>query len=166
VSRADELAGAYRAAAEFDCEVFAERWASGREYTVAILHGEALPLVRIDAAKSFYDYQAKYFSDETRYVCPCGLDDEIEMAYREKALTAFRAVGAAGWGRVDFMLGTDDTPLFLEVNTVPGMTSHSLVPMAAQVAGMDFDELVWRILETSMGAVTGHLARTEAIGAC
>jgi D-alanine-D-alanine ligase len=127
---------------------------TGREYTVAVLQGEALPLVRIDAANTFYDYEAKYFSDQTRYVCPCELSAECEREWGEIALRAFSAVGASGWGRVDFMLGEAGEPLLLEVNTVPGMTSHSLVPMAASVAGIDFGELVWRVLETSVLAMT------------
>jgi D-alanine-D-alanine ligase len=108
-----------------------------------------LPLIRIEAASVFYDYQAKYHSDETRYFCPCGLDEESEIRFRALALRAFNALAASGWGRVDFMLDTDGRAMFLEVNTVPGMTSHSLVPMAAKVAGLSFDELVWRVLETS-----------------
>ena len=130
--------------------MLAERWVTGCEYTVAVLQGEALPLVRIDAANTFYDYEAKYFSDQTRYVCPCDLSPEREREWCEMALRAFSAVGASGWGRADFMLGESDEPLLLEVNTVPGMTSHSLLPMAANAAGIDFAELVWRILETSL----------------
>jgi len=158
VEQEEELAAAYATAARYGCEVLAERWVTGREYTVAILQGEALPLVRIDAANTFYDYEAKYFSDQTRYVCPCELNAECEREWGEIALRAFSAVGASGWGRVDFMLGEAGEPLLLEVNTVPGMTSHSLVPMAASAAGIDFAELVWRVLETS---VSGLAARDE-----
>lgn len=161
----EELHAAFDSAASFRCEVFAEQWVHGREYTVAVLQDQALPLVRIDAANTFYDYQAKYFSDETGYVCPSGLTDTQEQAFGHQALAAFAAVGATGWGRVDFMMGPDDRPLWLEVNTVPGMTSHSLVPMAAQVAGMEFGDLVWRILETSRVAATTVSGRTEASGA-
>ncbi len=150
VERAGDLAAAFVSAAQFHCEVFAERWVHGREYTAAVLQGEALPLVRIDAANTFYDYQAKYFSDETGYVCPSGLSDQQERDFGAQALAAFAAIGADGWGRVDFMLDDSGIPLWLEVNTVPGMTSHSLVPMAAAGTGIDFPELVWRILETSM----------------
>ena len=150
VEHEDELAIAYAAAAQFNCEVFAERWVTGREYTVAVLQGEALPLVRIDAANTFYDYEAKYFSDQTRYVCPCDVSEERARQWGDMALRAFFAVGASGWGRVDFMLGETGEPLLLEVNTIPGMTAHSLVPMAASAAGIDFGELVWRVLETSM----------------
>ena len=113
---------------------------------------QVLPLIRIDADKNFYDYEAKYFSDATNYICPCGLPDSRERQYSEMAHAAFRAVGGSGWGRVDFMVDEQDRALLLEVNTVPGMTSHSLVPMAAAEAGIDFDELVWRILETSFHA--------------
>jgi len=162
VERREELATAYATAARYGCEVLAERWVTGREYTVTVLQGEALPLVRIDAANTFYDYEAKYFSDRTRYVCPCGADPEREREWGELALRAFRTVGASGWGRVDFMLGAAEEPLLLEVNTVPGMTAHSLVPMAASAAGIDFDELVWRILETSMSRPVAGGARPEA----
>jgi D-alanine-D-alanine ligase len=166
VSRADELPAAFESAAQFDCEIFAEQWVTGPEYTVAILDRQPLPLVRIDAANTFYDYQAKYFSDDTRYICPCGLNPEQERDFGEMALSAFDAVGAKGWGRVDFMLDDRDLPLFLEVNTVPGMTSHSLVPMAARAVGVEFDELVWRILETSFRNSKSSVGVTEAIGAC
>jgi D-alanine-D-alanine ligase len=149
VQRAEDLAHAFAAAARFGGEVFAEEWVDGAEYTAAILHDRALPLIRIEAQAVFYDYQAKYFSDQTRYLCPCGLGPETEKRFAGVAAAAFDAVGAAGWGRVDFMVGGDGVPKVLEVNTTPGMTSHSLVPMAAAAAGVGFDELVWRILETS-----------------
>jgi len=162
VEQEDELAAAYATAARYGCEVLAERWVTGREYTVAVLQGEALPLVRIDAANTFYDFEAKYFSDQTRYVCPCGISPEREREWGEMALRAFSVVGASGWGRVDFMLGEADEPLLPEVNTVPGMTAHSLVPMAASAAGIDFGELVWRILETSVSRSVVTDARLEA----
>ncbi len=149
VQRAEDLAHAFAAAGRFGGEVFAEEWIEGAEYTAAILHDRALPLIRIEAKAVFYDYQAKYFSDETRYVCPCGLPAGTERRFAALAWAAFDAVAGSGWGRVDFMVGADGTASFLEINTVPGMTSHSLVPMAAAAAGMDFDTLVWRILETS-----------------
>ena len=149
VERAEDLPLAFAAAARFGGEVFAERWIAGDEYTAAILHERVLPLIRIEAKAVFYDYQAKYFSDETRYVCPCGLAPSTEEKFAALARGAFNALGAAGWGRVDFMVGADGQPQILEVNTIPGMTSHSLVPMAAAAAGIGFDELVWRILETS-----------------
>ncbi len=149
VDDADGLPAAYSAAAACNSRVFAERWVTGGEYTAAILHDEVLPLIRIDAGEGFYDYDAKYFSDATRYICPCELPAAEEAEYGQLALDAFRAVGASGWGRVDFMLDASGAPCLLEVNTVPGMTSHSLVPMAAAQAGISLDALVWQILETS-----------------
>jgi D-alanine-D-alanine ligase len=150
VERAEELPAAWRTAAKSGGEIIAEAWVNGPEYTASILHDEVLPLIRIDTSNTFYDYQAKYFSDETRYICPCGLPPEREAEYAQLALKVFLAAGAAGWGRVDFMVDEKSgQPLFLELNTVPGMTSHSLVPMAANQAGIDFGGLVWRILETS-----------------
>jgi len=149
VQRAEDLPHAFATAARFGGEVFAEEWVAGAEYTAAILHDRVLPLIRIESRAIFYDYQAKYFSDETRYVCPCGLPAATERRFADVALAAFDAVGASGWGRVDIMVGPDGVPKVLEVNTIPGMTSHSLVPMAAAAAGIDFDELAWRVLETS-----------------
>jgi D-alanine-D-alanine ligase len=149
VQRAEDLAHAYAAAARFGGEVFVEEWIEGAEYTAAVLHDRVLPLIRIEAKAVFYDYQAKYFSDDTRYVCPCGLAPDTEKRFAAVAAAAFEAVGASGWGRVDFIVGADGTPNVLEINTIPGMTSHSLVPMAAAAAGVCFDELAWRVLETS-----------------
>ncbi|BAU47277.1 D-alanine-D-alanine ligase [Sulfurifustis variabilis] len=149
VTRAEDLPAAYHKAAERDRLVLAEEFVSGAEVTVAILQDTALPLVRVEAAGGFYDYEAKYFSDETRYYCPSGLPAAQERAIQEQALQAYRAVGCEGWGRVDAMLDAGGNPCFLEVNTSPGMTGHSLVPMAAREAGITFDELVLRILETA-----------------
>ena len=149
VDNAADLPVAWRAAAALDPVVIAERWMTGGEFTVGILQGEALPAIRIETPRTFYDYQAKYFADDTRYLIPCGLPHSAESAMQRAALDTFAAVGAAGWGRVDFVTGEDGKPLLLEINTVPGMTSHSLVPMAARAVGIDFPELVWRILETS-----------------
>lgn len=149
VGSAEELPAAWRAAAALDPVVIAERWITGGEYTVGVLQGEALPAIRIETPRTFYDYQAKYFADDTRYLIPCGLPDAGERALRQAALSTFAAVGASGWGRVDFVMGADAVPLLLEINTVPGMTGHSLVPMAAAAAGIDFAELTWRVLETS-----------------
>lgn len=149
VESATDLAAAWRAAAALDPVVIAERWIVGREFTVAILQGEALPAIAIETPRSFYDYQAKYHADDTRYLIPCGLPAPEEAAMQQAALTTFAATGASGWGRVDFVMGADNRPMLLEINTVPGMTSHSLVPMAAAAAGIDFGELAWRILETS-----------------
>lgn len=146
----DELERAWQTAAEFDALVLAERWIDGPEYTCAILGTEALPLIRLETPHAFYDFEAKYQANSTRYHCPCGLDAETEAALQRLSLDAFIASGAHGWGRVDLMVDHTGQPFLLEINTVPGMTDHSLVPMAARVAGMDFDTLVWRILETSL----------------
>jgi D-alanine-D-alanine ligase len=149
VENATDLPAAYEAAARIESSVFAEGWISGREYTVAVLQGRALPAIRIETPRTFYDYEAKYFRDDTRYFCPCGLSVPAEQHLANLAVAAFDAVGAGGWGRADFMMDTTGRPLLLEVNTIPGMTDHSLVPMAARATGIDFDELAWRVLETS-----------------
>jgi D-alanine-D-alanine ligase len=149
VASAAELPAAWRAASALDPVVIAERWLPGGEYTVAVLQGEALPAIRIETPRAFYDYQAKYFADDTRYLIPCGLAADAESAIRDAALATFAATGAAGWGRVDFVADAAGRAFLLEINTVPGMTGHSLVPMAARAAGIDFPELAWRILETS-----------------
>jgi D-alanine-D-alanine ligase len=149
VERAADLAAAYAAAAELENLVFAEPWLPGKEYTVAILQDEALPSIRIETPKTFYDYEAKYFRDDTRYFCPSGLAQGPEAHLRNLALAAFEATGACGWGRADFVMDAAGRPMLLEINTIPGMTSHSLVPMAARAVGIDFEELVWRVLETS-----------------
>jgi len=146
----DQLAAAWRDAAKYDALVLAERWISGPEYTCAVLDGEALPIIRLETPNAFYDYEAKYLADTTNYICPCGLSNQDERRFRAICVEAFDAVGASGWGRVDFMLDGHEEPFLLEVNTVPGMTDHSLVPMAAKVHGLDFDALVWRILESSL----------------
>jgi len=153
VEKAGDLPTAYEAAARIDSSVLAEAWIAGREYTVAVLQGRALPAIRIETPRTFYDYEAKYFRDDTRYFCPCGLSVPAEQHLANLAVAAFDAVGAGGWGRADFMMDTTGRPLLLEVNTVPGMTDHSLVPMAARAAGIDFDELVWRVLETSFARI-------------
>ncbi len=149
VERAADLPAAFAAAAQLETLVFAEPWIPGKEYTVAILQDQALPAIRIETPKTFYDYEAKYFRDDTRYYCPSGLPAAAEAHMASLALAAFAAVGACGWGRADFMLDAQAKPQLLEINTIPGMTSHSLVPMAARAVGFDFDELVWRVLETS-----------------
>ncbi len=163
IDRAEELEPAWRAALRLDAVVFVERCVIGTEYTVAILQGEALPSIRIETARGFYDYQAKYLRDDTRYHCPSGLSAPAEQHLSRLALAAFDACGAEGWGRADFMLDRTGRPLLLEINTVPGLTSHSLVPMAARAAGVEFDELVWRVLETSLVRVPeGEAADVEA----
>jgi D-alanine-D-alanine ligase len=149
VERASDLPAAYQAAATLEASVFAEPWITGKEYTVAVLQGRALPAIRIETPQTFYDYEAKYFRDDTRYFCPSGLSGPAEQHLAALALAAFDAVGASGWGRADFMADASGRPLLLEVNTIPGMTGHSLVPMAARAVDIDFDELVWRVLETS-----------------
>jgi D-alanine-D-alanine ligase len=143
-----------------------ETCVEGGEFTVAILQGEALPTIRIETPRVFYDYRAKYQSDRTEYICPGTSSAAEEARYAELALEAFDELGCSGWGRVDFMTGSDGQPLVLEINTVPGMTSHSLVPMAARQAGIEFDELCWRILETSVvRVVTEKQAEVAVNGA-
>jgi D-alanine-D-alanine ligase len=149
VERAQDLAAAYAAAAQFETLVFAEPWLTGAEYTVSILQDAALPSIRIETPRTFYDYDAKYFRTDTRYFCPSGLSASAEAHLAQLALAAFEACGASGWGRADFMMDAAARPQLLEINTIPGMTSHSLVPMAAQAVGIDFAELCWRVLETS-----------------
>ena len=152
VFAADELQAAVDLALSFGGPALAERCIVGDESTVAILQGQALPSIRIETPRVFYDYRAKYESDNTRYFCPGTDDPKLEQRFHDLASGAFNVLGCSGWGRVDFMTGSDGEPQVLEVNTIPGMTSHSLVPMAAKVAGIDFAELCWRILETSMSA--------------
>jgi D-alanine-D-alanine ligase len=153
VEDADSLADAWRAARSYDALVLAERWIQGAEYTCAVLGREALPMIRLETPHAFYDFDAKYRADSTRYLCPCGLSETEESRLQQLALDAFEATGASGWGRVDLMVDDGGRPFLLEINTVPGMTDHSLVPMAARTAGLDFDTLVWRILETSLERV-------------
>lgn len=149
VDSAAQLPAAYAAAAATDELVFAEPWLKGPEYTVGILQGAALPAIRIETPNTFYDYEAKYLRNDTQYHCPAGLSLEAERHMAALARGAFAAAAGEGWGRVDFMMDATGRPLLLEINTVPGMTDHSLVPMAAAAAGIDFDTLVWRVLETS-----------------
>ncbi len=150
VDTIDQLEAAWEQARLVDDRVIAERCIQGIELTVGVLGEEALPTIRLETPRTFYDYEAKYLSDTTRYLCPCGLDGQIERRLQEQSLAAFRLLDCSGWGRVDLMLDANGNPYFLEVNTVPGMTDHSLVPMAARAAGIEFDELVLRILETSL----------------
>ncbi len=149
VTRSQEMHEAYRKAAHHDPMVLAEEFIAGAEVTASILGDQALPLIRIEAPGGSYDYHAKYFSDETRYHCPSGLPDAQENSIRELALRAFRILGCRSWGRIDVMIDARGKPFLLEANTVPGMTGHSLVPMAAKAAGIGFDDLVLRILETA-----------------
>ncbi len=152
ISRANDgaqLQQAFVHASKFDKDVIAERFVDGPEYTVAILGDTVLPAVGMRASNEFYDYQAKYFSDETQYFCPSDLGSEDEKNLASLAMQAYQAVGCEGWGRVDVMRDSGGVFWLLEVNTVPGMTDHSLVPMAAKQAGINFDELVLEILATS-----------------
>ena len=148
----EELACARELAACYDQQVMAERWIRGREYTISILDGEVLPVIELVSANAFYDFEAKYTSEETRYLCPCDLDANASRELQMLALRAHDAIGCKGWGRVDAMRDQAGRFWLLEINTVPGMTSHSLVPMAAKARGMDFDELVLRILQSSLSA--------------
>jgi len=145
----NELKAAWEMAAKYDDKVIAERFIDGAELTCAIIGDRALPLIRIETDREFYDYEAKYILDSTRYLCPCGLPAAQEREIQDLARRAFEELACSGWGRVDFMLDKAGRAYTLEVNTVPGMTDHSLVPKAAKQAGLDFDELVLRILETA-----------------
>jgi len=151
---AEELEKAWRDAAATDSSeqiaVIAEPLLPGPEYTVAILDGQLLPSIRIESNAEFYDYQAKYFSDQTQYLCPSELSEQREQELQQLCLQAFDSVGCRGWGRVDVMVDAQGQYQLLEVNTVPGMTSHSLVPMAAKAAGLSFDQLVEKVLEVSL----------------
>jgi D-alanine-D-alanine ligase len=150
VKAAEDLAGAYHKAAECSSVVIAEQWVAGAEYTAGIVAGQSLPLIRLEVPGEFYDYEAKYVSDDTRYHCPCGLDAADEQAMLQLARQAFDAVGGRGWGRVDMMRDQQGKAWLIEVNTNPGMTDHSLIPMGARAVGMDFNALVVRILETTL----------------
>lgn len=150
VAAAEELEAAVALAREYGDWVIIEAGISGKEYFAGVLDRMTLPLIRIETPRAFYDYEAKYESDETRYFCPCGLSEGQEAELRTRSLEAFDVLGASGWGRVDFLLDAAGKAWFLEVNTTPGMTDHSLVPQAAAALGIGFDELVWRILETSL----------------
>ncbi|WP_197019197.1 D-alanine--D-alanine ligase [Thioalkalivibrio sp. HK1] len=154
VSKVRDVAGLERAvmtAKAFDDRIIAESWIGEAEYTAAILEGCVLPLIRLETPHDFYDYEAKYTTGAgTRYFCPSGLDDRTEAEFGRLALDAFTVLGASGWGRVDFVCDRKGAPFFLDVNTIPGMTGHSLVPRAARAIKVGYDDLVWRILETSV----------------
>jgi D-alanine-D-alanine ligase len=147
----EELVKALQIAADYCCDVYAEAWVMGKEYTVAVLNGVALPVIRLETPNAFYDYEAKYQSTTTQYHCPCGLDEQQEQKLQQLAITACDVIGIKGWARVDVFIDVAGQTQLIEVNTVPGMTDHSLVPMAAKQAGIDFETLVWRILATSLG---------------
>ncbi|MDD2914050.1 MAG: D-alanine--D-alanine ligase [Gallionella sp.] len=147
VKASGELQQAYREAAKHDKLVIAESFVGGGEYTAAILGEQALPVIKIESVNEFYDYEAKYLRDDTRYLCPCGLTAEQEAEMQRLAKQAFALIGGQGWGRVDFLMSETGKPYLLEINTSPGMTDHSLVPMAARQAGISFEQLVVRVLE-------------------
>jgi D-alanine-D-alanine ligase len=149
VKRVEDVMPAYAEAAKYDDLVLAERFIEGKEVNFPILGDQVLPSIHIEPATEFYDYQAKYFRDDTRYHCP-GLPEDDERRMHELVLRAFRVLGCGGWGRMDVFVTPDRKVFFLEMNTVPGMTDHSLMPMGARKAGIDFDELVWRILQLSV----------------
>ncbi|WP_009205483.1 D-alanine--D-alanine ligase [Sulfuricella denitrificans] len=142
-----DLRAAFELAARYDDLVIAEQFVGGGEYTVAILGSEVLPVIKIEPANEFYDYEAKYLRDDTRYLCPCGLSAEQESEIQRLAKQGYAIIGGAGWGRVDFLLDAAGKPYLLEANTSPGMTDHSLVPMAARAAGLSFEDLVIKVLE-------------------
>lgn len=148
----DELIAALTTAQQFNCDVYAEQWVQGSEYTVGVLNGEALPVIRLQTPNEFYDFEAKYRANTTQYHCPCGLSAERERQLQALAEQACRGLNIKGWARVDVFIDDNDQSQLIEVNTVPGMTDHSLVPMAAKAAGISFEQLVWRILETSLVA--------------
>jgi D-alanine-D-alanine ligase len=148
----DEIDEAVELALGFGGCALAEQCIVGEEITVAVLQGEALPSIRIETPRVFYDYRAKYESEKTNYICPGTEDADLEKRYRDIAISAFAELGCIGWGRVDFMRAKDGEPQVLEVNTIPGMTSHSLAPISAKAAGLSFSELCWRVLETSVSA--------------
>ncbi len=152
VTEPDQLVAAIDKALAYDPTVLVEQMIEGREYTAAILGERVLPLIRLETEREFYDYEAKYESGDTRYRCPSDLDEKSEARLAGLCLEAFQVLGTSGWGRVDLMLDNDDQAWLLEVNTTPGMTDQSLMPMAARAAGIEFEELVWRILETSLNA--------------
>jgi D-alanine-D-alanine ligase len=144
---AGKLEEAYRLAAKYDRVVIAEQFIDGIELTCAILGERALPLIKLETPRDFYDYEAKYLADDTRYIVPCGLPARKEQELQELCLAAFRSLGCLGWGRVDLMLNRRGRPFLLEVNTSPGMTDHSLVPMAARAVGVSYEDLCVKILE-------------------
>lgn len=149
VSNESDLHEAFGRAQEHDKDILIERWIEGEEYTCTILKDQALPVIRLKTPNDFYDFQAKYESGETQYLCPCGLNEQDEKELQSLSLEAFRAAGCKGWGRVDAMRDKNGKFWLLEVNTVPGMTDHSLVPMAGKAAGMDLADLVLNILEVT-----------------
>tara|TARA_R110002050_G_scaffold57423_3_gene128862 strand:+ start:13906 stop:14841 length:936 start_codon:yes stop_codon:yes gene_type:complete len=151
VKTAAELAAAIKLATQFDSEVIAERWIVGQEFTVGILGDMAFPVIELKTPHEFYDFNAKYQANTTQYLCPCNLNEQDEQECQQLALKAFKALRMSGWGRIDFMRDEVGRFYLLEANSIPGMTDHSLVPMAAKQAGFSFADLVWKILENSVG---------------
>nr|WP_281167304.1 D-alanine--D-alanine ligase [Thiomicrorhabdus arctica] len=149
VASKTELVDAVVFAQQYDSEILIEQWITGREYTVGVLNNKPLPLIELRTTHDFYDFEAKYQSNDTQYICPCDLDSETQQKIQSLVLQAFNVLGAKGWGRVDLMLDESNQPWLIELNSVPGMTDHSLVPMAARAAGLSFEELVLDILQTS-----------------
>lgn len=146
----ESLKQAVEFAQKYDAEVLIEQWITGREYTGAVLNNKALPLIELKTTHDFYDFDAKYKSNDTQYICPCGLDSEVEDEIQDLVLQAFHVIGSKGWGRVDLMLDEDGQAWLIELNTVPGMTDHSLVPMAAKASGLDFQQLVVEVLKATL----------------
>ena len=140
---------AFLKTSKIDANVIVEKFVDGEEFTVAIVNGKTFPVIKIKPSNEFYDYEAKYIKDDTQYICPSGIEKNKEASISEEALKAFKAVGCSSWGRVDFMMDKAGRHYFIEVNTSPGMTSHSLVPMAAKEVGINFDQLVLEILKTA-----------------
>ncbi len=149
VANEKELKQAYQLASQLDNVVIAEQWIAGKEYTASLVNDQVLPLIRLETPRDFYDYEAKYLLNNTLYHCPCGLDEDTEQQLKVLAYKAFKIIGASGWGRVDFMLDGNNQPWLIELNTVPGLTSHSLVPMAAKQSGMSFEQLLMSIINNS-----------------
>lgn len=150
VTSAQALQQAISLAFDYDDEVIAEQWVHGAEYTVSILNGKALPVIRLTTPREFYDFEAKYLADSTEYLCPCGLAEDDEIRCQQLAISAFTALNMSDWGRIDVMADQQDEFYLLEANSVPGMTDHSLVPMAARQAGISFENLVAQVLQSSV----------------
>ncbi len=150
VSSEKEFLAAYQVARKFDSVVIAEKWIEGKEYTVSLVGENILPIIRLETPREFYDYEAKYKLDNTQYHCPSGLNQSLENELKKLAKQAFDVLGCSGWGRVDFLLDNKEKPWLIELNTVPGLTSHSLVPMAAKQQGLDFEQLINLIIHTSI----------------
>ena len=150
VKSRSQLKSAWEYAYKYDKRVMAEKWVEGNEYTVPILNGKVLPMIKLETSREFYDYKAKYVDENTKYICPCGLNKDTENRIGQLALAAFNALDASGWGRVDLIIDEFKNPWLIEVNTIPGMTSHSLVPMSAKKAGLSFEKLVTSILDASL----------------